>query len=64
MSDETVCPQKSLLRDMSEPCNQTIPKSMRDSGSNLDECCAGPGGGIQEASAGKMGLDGVLKELK
>jgi len=64
MADENVCPKVSLLRDMSEPCNQTVPKSMRTSGQELDECCAGPGGGIQEASAGKMGLDGVLKEPK
>jgi hypothetical protein len=52
------------LRDPAEPTNQTIPLSMRDSGSNLDPCCAGPGGGIQDASAGKMGLDAALRLLK
>jgi hypothetical protein len=26
-------------RDLSLPTNQKIPKSMRDSGTNLDECC-------------------------
>jgi len=64
MAQETVRPCMSLLRDPNEPTNQTIPLSQRDSGNNLDECCSGPNGGIQDASAGKMGLDGVLKELK
>jgi hypothetical protein len=52
------------LRDPAEPTNQTVPLSMRSSGQELDECCAGPGGGIQEASAGKMGLDAALRLLK
>jgi hypothetical protein len=51
------------LRDPAEPTNQTVPLSMRTSGQELDECCAGPGGGIQQASAG-MGLDHALKQLK
>jgi hypothetical protein len=61
MASEKVCPSMSLLRDPNEPTNQTIPLSMRDSGNNLDPCCAGPGGGIQEAGAGKMGVDKALR---
>jgi hypothetical protein len=43
-------------RDPSLPCNQTTPRSMRDSGVNLDEFCPE----IEQASAGQA-FD-VLKE--
>ena len=43
-------------RDPSKPWNQTKPRSMRDSGVNLDE------GDIEQA-AGGLGLDEAIKKI-
>jgi hypothetical protein len=64
MADETKQFPAFSTRDRSLPENQIIPLSRRDSGSHLDECCAGPDGEIMQASAGKMGLDAAWKFLK
>ena len=45
-------------RDPSKPYHQIVPRSMRDSGTNLDECC---GRDIQQASGG-LGLDKALNQ--
>jgi hypothetical protein len=47
----------SYNKDLSKPWNQTVPKSMRDGGANLDEIC----GSIEQASAGE---DGAAEETE
>lgn len=64
MADETKQFPAFSTRDRTLQENMTIPVSRRDGGSNLDPCCAGPNGEIQQASVGKMGLDAALKLLK
>ena len=46
----------SYNKDLSKPWNQTVPKSMRDGGANLDEGCD-----LQQASAGE---DGAAEETE
>jgi hypothetical protein len=60
--DEKKFPQNTT-RDPNQPHNELIPLSMRDSGMNLDACCAGPGGEILQAEAG-AGFDSVMKEIE
>jgi hypothetical protein len=63
MADEKKAFPSMTTRDPNQPHNELIPKSMRNSGAELDECCSAPGGGIQQAEAG-AGFDSAMKKIK
>ena len=58
MPDDTKAFPTQSNRDPSKPWNQLMPRSMRDSGVNLDEVC----GELEQAEAG-LSLDKALSKI-